>query len=151
MQNRHATSRPGRMSCALLAAIVDTIAGIAAAAAASPQDESWQFEMTPYVWGIALKGSTGIGSSTTVKVDSSFSDILDVLDFAFMTSLEARKGPFGLFFDGIYTKRSSTASASRSGPRRVGGHRTEEPRPWRRPASVRRPRCTGLGSPPPRR
>jgi hypothetical protein len=86
-----------------LAVLVPTIlaGGHARAEDTATGSAPWQFSITPYVWGVALKGDVGVGK-TDANVDASFKDILDHLNGALMLSLEARKGAFGLLSDSIY-------------------------------------------------
>lgn len=88
------------------AAALWLVAGLGAAPAAaqdaaSGNADKWEFSLTPYVWGTALKGDVGIGK-TDADVDASFKDILDHLNGALMLSLEARKGRFGLLSDSVF-------------------------------------------------
>lgn len=76
---------------------------------------AWQHEVTPYLWATRMKGDTAAGSLPKTSVDMKFSDILDVLDFGFMTAYEARKGRWGVLLDGMYMKVSDGATASRAG------------------------------------
>jgi hypothetical protein len=55
--------------------------------------DKWQFQFSPYFWLAGLHGTGGIGNRTT-RVDESFSDVFDSLNFAFMGMFEARKGKF---------------------------------------------------------
>ena len=55
--------------------------------------DEWQFQFSPYFWLAGLHGTGGAGNRTT-DVDESFSDVFDVLNFAFMATFEARKGRF---------------------------------------------------------
>jgi opacity protein-like surface antigen len=80
----------------------------------------WTFEFTPYIWGSAMKGDTQAANFPRTNVDMSFSDVLDVLDFALMGAFEARKGRLGVYLDAIYIKASDAATASRSGPGPIG-------------------------------
>jgi hypothetical protein len=80
----------------------------------------WTFEFTPYIWGSAMKGDTQTANLPRTSVDMSFSDVLDVLDFALMGAFEARKGRLGLYLDAMYIKASDAATASRSGRGPIG-------------------------------
>jgi len=63
--------------------------------------DKWNVEFTPYFWAAELKGDATLRGRTG-PVDVSFSDLLDNLDIAFMGRLEAWKGEWGLFLDGLY-------------------------------------------------
>jgi opacity protein-like surface antigen len=89
------------------------------AQAASPAPDKWQFEFTPYLFGAALSGTTGI-SRVTADVDVSFGDILENLDSGFMAMFEARKGPWGFGFDGVYFRLKDDKSKSWQGPGGIG-------------------------------
>lgn len=84
------------------------------------QTDAWQYEVTPYLWTAAMKGDVQGGPLPRINVDMSFSDIWDSLDFGAMGSFEARKGRWGVFFDAIYMKVSSSATAQRTGSGPVG-------------------------------
>ena len=102
----------------LMSVLVSVFAalGLCAAAPAGAQsstpDSGWQFEVTPYFWMTALKGSTAINNLPQVNIDMSFSDVLNLLDFGLMGTFEARKGRWGLFFDGFYAKMSDSAGGT---------------------------------------
>lgn len=88
------------------------LAGIAAGSSAGAQEpapssaKAWEFSLTPYVWGTALKGDVGVGRTDT-NVDASFDDILDSLNGALMLSAEARKGRFALISDTVFANLGS--------------------------------------------
>jgi opacity protein-like surface antigen len=71
------------------------------AQAAEQSADQWQFEVTPYLFMTSIVGSTGAKGIET-DVDVPFSNVWDHLNFAFMGAFEARKGRWGLIFDGIY-------------------------------------------------
>lgn len=75
---------------------------------------SWQYEVMPYLWATRMKGDVQAGPLPKTSVDMKFADILENLDFGFMTAFEARKNRWGVLFDGMYMKVSDSASASRS-------------------------------------
>lgn len=80
----------------------------------SNADDNWQYEVMPYLWATAMNGNVQAGQLPRTSVDMKFSDIVDVLDFGFMTAFEARKGRWGFLFDGMYMKVSDSATASRA-------------------------------------
>lgn len=64
----------------------------------------WTFTVAPYFWGAGLSGDIAQFGLPEVHIDSSFSDIIQNLDFAFMAAGEARYDRFSIFGDIIYTK-----------------------------------------------
>jgi len=77
--------------------------------------DEWQFEITPYVFGAGLRGTTGVGP-VTADIDSSFGDILKHFDSGLMAAAEARKGPWTFAFDGVYFRLKDQATRSWQGP-----------------------------------
>jgi hypothetical protein len=65
--------------------------------------DKWHYSVTPYAWMIGLAGDVGVGRLSS-NVDLSFSDILHHLNMAFMADADARKGPYVLGLDAIYSK-----------------------------------------------
>ena len=101
-----------RLAAAALAA------ALVGAAQAAPA-EAWRFELTPYLFGASLTGTTGV-SNVRAQVDMSFDDILDNLDSGFMAMLEARKGRWGFGLDGVYFKLKDETARSWQGPGGIG-------------------------------
>jgi opacity protein-like surface antigen len=96
------------------------LAGLATAARADDaKGDAWQFEVTPYVFGAGLRGTTGIGP-VTADIDSSFADILKHFDSGFMAAAEARKGPWVFAFDGVYFRLKDQGTRSWQGPAGIG-------------------------------
>lgn len=87
----------------------------ASQSAFSAESNSWQFEVTPYVFAAAMDGKVGVRGVTS-DVDASFSDILDDLNSGFMGFFTARKGPWTFGLEGVYMKLSDEGSKSVSGP-----------------------------------
>lgn len=73
------------------------------ACALEASSDKLQFEVTPYLFGASLSGSSGV-ANVTADVDMSFSDIVDHLDSGFMAAFEARKGALGFAADGMYLR-----------------------------------------------
>jgi opacity protein-like surface antigen len=63
--------------------------------------DKWNIQFTPYFWAAELDGDATLRGRTG-PAEASFSDLLDNLDIAFMGHLEAWKGEWGLFLDGLY-------------------------------------------------
>ena len=78
------------------------------AAPAAAQTSDWSFALSPYLWlpGVSTSTETGRGS---VDVDTSASDAIAALDFAFMGAAEARNGRWSLILDLVYSDLSSEA------------------------------------------
>ena len=111
--------RMGARAAAVSAAVLVGLAATPAQAESPVPDDAWQFEFTPYVFGSSLSGTTGVGR-VTAEVDASFGDIVENLDSGFMAMFEARKGPWGLLFDGVYFKLKDQKTSSWQGPGGVG-------------------------------
>jgi len=74
--------------------------------------ENWEFELSPYIWMVSMKGDITVKGQTS-DVDLSFSDFLDDLKFAAAAHFEAtkKKGPrLGFWLDGTYMKLESDAN-----------------------------------------
>ena len=97
------------------------LAGLATPAAqvAGTQSDSWQFEVTPYLFGAGMSGTAGVGA-VSADIDVSFGDILENFDSGFMMMFEARKGPWGFGFDGIYFRLKDQKTSSWQGPGGIG-------------------------------
>ena len=97
-----------------------TLAAVAALAALAPATsraetpDEWRFNATIYGWLPDMGGSTkfpeGSGGSS---VEVTASDILNALDFAFMGTLGAQKGRWGIFTDVNYLNLSDSAKRTR--------------------------------------
>jgi len=81
----------------------------APAPASSPTPSGWRFEVVPYLWAAGLDGDVKVGRLPVAGVEASFSDVLDVLDFAFMTTFAGHKGRGGFLIDTMYMDLSDTA------------------------------------------
>ena len=107
------------VKAALAVALLVFSQGAAQAADVSPlvapqpapeeQGKDWSFSASPYFWGASLSGKTSQFGLPTIKIDSSFSDIWDNLDFAFMAAAEFRYERISIIGDVMYTKLSADA------------------------------------------
>jgi opacity protein-like surface antigen len=120
------SARPWRRPGALAGLAAGLALAVPGAASAGDANDTWQFEVAPYVWMAGLKGDVQSGNLPKTAMDVGFSDILDVLDFSFMGAIEARKGRWGFLFDAQYMKLSDSATASRTGPGPIGATLTAE-------------------------
>lgn len=71
------------------------------AAAQFDSTRTWRFNITPYLWLAELDGQVGIGPVTS-SVSLSSGDVLDILKFGAMATVEARYGPWSIGADGLY-------------------------------------------------
>ena len=92
------------------------LCGASAYAGESPSTQTaqskWQFDVIPYFW------MAGMGGDVTVRgreadISTSFSDIWDNLDLGAQLHAEAKKGCWGLFFDGTYLDLSRSGEVVR--------------------------------------
>lgn len=70
-----------------------------------PAIDPWEFTLSPYGWLAGLEGTTGV-RGFTAETEVPFKDILSNLDMTAMLNLEARKGRWGGWVDGLYLKMS---------------------------------------------
>lgn len=68
----------------------------------------WWFHSTMHSWMAGIDGDVGI-RGLSADVDASIGDVLDNLDFAYMTHLEFGYNRWGIGLDGVYAKLSSDA------------------------------------------
>jgi hypothetical protein len=70
--------------------------------AADSDDGGWKVSLFAYVFAENIDGDAGLGTSqgpATVPLDVEFSDLLKVIDFAFMGAMMARKDRWSLNAD----------------------------------------------------
>ncbi|MBB4122760.1 YfaZ family outer membrane protein [Martelella radicis] len=79
----------------------------------APADD-WSFALTPYIWGAGLSGKVSpFTGAPTVRVDRSFSEILEELNLAGFVNFYATNGTFGAYADVMYV---DTREAHATGP-----------------------------------
>ena len=99
---------------ACLAGLIGALAALPATAEDLVSDD-WQFQMTPYLWALAVDGNVTVkGDKTEPSV--TFDEIFDDLNYAFMAEADARKGRIGMFANGIYANLDDTTNV---GPARI--------------------------------
>jgi len=90
--------------------IVEEPPAVKGPAALTGTNDSWDFEITPYLWTIGINGNFLVkGASADVDVD--FGDILDVADMALSMRGEAWHGPIGFTLDITWLTASEESSA----------------------------------------
>jgi hypothetical protein len=92
---------------------------VAGAAPLSAQAQSmtsgWEFEAAIYGWFPAISGSTAFPpNGGGPSIDVSMKDVIDALKFAFMGSLQARHGQWGVWTDLVYADFGASKQGSRS-------------------------------------
>lgn len=80
-------------------------------ALADSLSSNWQFDLTPYVWGMSVDGKIqpDDNSLPSASIDESFSDLLKELDAAFFLSGSARKDRFVVVGDLNWAKLSDSS------------------------------------------
>ena len=79
--------------------------------------DDWEIRLMPYFWFLSIDAEGTVGGnlrSLSADVDLSFGDIMDYIDFGAMGRVEAWKGKWGLFFDGLFMNLSADGSFSGS-------------------------------------
>jgi hypothetical protein len=89
------------------AAALDTAAAFA---------EGWSWRATPYAWFPGVRSTTNVDvpGRGTLEVDVNPSDYLSDLQFAFMGTVEARKGPWTIIGDAVHFDFDMQNSAATS-------------------------------------
>jgi outer membrane receptor protein involved in Fe transport len=107
--------------------VVRLIAGFVTALAVLPigartadaADDRWEFELTPYLFAAGLSGTTGT-QGVQADVSMGFDDILARLEAGLMGTFEARRGRWGVLFDGLYFRLGDERANSWRGPLGIG-------------------------------
>ena len=71
-----------------------------ASSTAEAKQEGWEFDLTAYVWGPAIRGTSAVPGAGNTKI--TLKDILDNLDMTMMLAGEIRKGKWKLYGDMVY-------------------------------------------------
>ncbi|MCE8001554.1 hypothetical protein [Billgrantia ethanolica] len=88
-------------------ALIVVAMGFMTEAQAQVREDSWRFQLTPYVWLANLSGDIRpLAGSPTVSTSRSFGEILDDLEGAFFISGSARYERWVLFGDFTYASLS---------------------------------------------
>ena len=85
---------------------------VAPAVPAQSSAPTWEWELTPYLWGAGLDGEVKVGRLPASGVEASFSDLWDVLDIGLMAAFEGHREPWGFLVDAFYVELSDSAPAA---------------------------------------
>jgi hypothetical protein len=96
-----------RTTCAALA----MLALASPAGAEPPPPRDWDLALFGYLWMAGLEADVE-SEFGDVRIDQSFSDILQDLELGAMAALDARYRRFVLFIDGVYTKVGDDSSVA---------------------------------------
>src|SRR5512141_1714286 len=104
-----------RRSASAVLALACGLAVSAPASAEELMDGPLQFRAQIYGWFPSISGTTAFPPPATgsASVNVDMGDVLSSLNFAFMGTLEMRKGRVGLLTDYIYLNMDATKSATR--------------------------------------
>lgn len=80
------------------------------ASATSSLSDQWRFSVTPYAWGMGIRGSISQNGTSLGEVKLSTGDVLSDLKMAAMLVVEARRGRYGIYLDGMYGDLGTSAS-----------------------------------------
>jgi len=75
--------------------------------------DDWEIRLIPYFWFLSIDAEGTVNGnlrSLSADVDLSFGDVMDHIDFGAMGRVEAWKGKWGLFFDGLFLNLSADGS-----------------------------------------
>ncbi|BAV72389.1 hypothetical protein PCAU_0180 [Pseudomonas chlororaphis subsp. aurantiaca] len=96
------SSRLRHARLALLVSAFTTAGSSLPIVAMAADDDSWQFNGGPYLWGAGIRGHVGHRSTGTQFIKSDFSDIARTVDMSVMLMGEARRGPYSVLADLMY-------------------------------------------------
>lgn len=77
--------------------------------------ETWEFEVTPYLWISSMEGEVS-ARGVTAPIDVEFADILGNLDLGALFKAEARHGDWAIMLDTVYMKVSDRVRFAGPGP-----------------------------------
>lgn len=100
-------NQPGSRKLASIIILILGFSGVATTASAQ-QTSGPTWSVTPYLWGSHTKVDLTFRDANIGAGEISFSDLLDILDAAFMVQIEGGKGNWSAFGDLTYLKTSDT-------------------------------------------
>jgi hypothetical protein len=93
----------------IVALMLALFAPVVSAEEKADAQDGWEFQVAPYLWGIALNGDVTVKGQKS-DVDASFSDIWDELNFGGMLAFEGRKGKWGFWGDTVYANLGNSTT-----------------------------------------
>ena len=91
-----------KILCVLPIAFATSVAFAQVGANTSPipkVSDEWRFEVTPYLWGVGIKGTVNLNDSSAKSADMSSGNVLSDLKSGAMIAAEAHKGKWGIMGD----------------------------------------------------
>jgi hypothetical protein len=89
--------------------VVVIFCGLCSNLYADQSNDSFRFELTPYLWAASIKGSTAVGGDGSPPIDSNYNFFaLDNLDGVASATFTARKTKWGFLFDFLYVAYEDT-------------------------------------------
>jgi hypothetical protein len=104
------------------AAVFAGMAGSLVAGTARAQD-TWTYEMSPFLWAAGLEGREGFGIAVA-DVDAEFKDLIEFVDIGLALRIMARRPPVGWFGEASYVKVKDDADTAILGPIRFDSTQT---------------------------
>lgn len=77
--------------------------------------DQWRFEVTPYLWAPAIKGTLGLDSGLAKSADFTSSDVVSNLKSGGMISAEAHQGQWGVMGDVVSATLQKTGAIPNTG------------------------------------
>lgn len=99
-------------ACSLSSALHAGVASETPVADVKAASSGWEITSAFYAPLMALEGSVGLAGAGPFDVDSSFSDVLDVMDAGLSGAVEFRHGRWAVLADAIWLKLSDGAEPS---------------------------------------
>ena len=94
--------------------LVLALAGALPLSAQAQSADAWKWNATIYGWFPAIGGTTSFpATGSGPSIDVSSKQVIDALKMTFMGSLEAKKGPWGVWTDLVYADFGADKSGSR--------------------------------------
>lgn len=85
------------------------LSGLCSNLYADETNDSFRFELTPYLWAASIKGTTATGGDESPPIDSDYNFFaLDNLDGVASATFTARKKQWGFLFDFLYVAYEDT-------------------------------------------